>query len=187
MKRTCPCEFLAKRAFTLIELLVVIAIIALLVSLLLPSLQKAKSLAKEVLCTTNLKAIGNATYIYQGDYDGRLPNAWAQQLNNMVHRNWKVLLAPYCGDLEVDPISANGQLEHGINNCPEQTSVISGSYSGDMGFYGGYGWSYALGYDISDPYTYISVVSLKYTDVAWPSTHPIVVLSLCLRPVCHSG
>ena len=48
----------AHKGFTLIELLVVIAIIALLVSILLPSLKKAQELAKRTVCMTQLKAIG---------------------------------------------------------------------------------------------------------------------------------
>ncbi len=53
-----------KRAFTLIELLVVISIISLLVSILLPSLNKAKELAKETVCMTNLKATWGGWNLY---------------------------------------------------------------------------------------------------------------------------
>ncbi|MBN1555425.1 MAG: type II secretion system protein [Phycisphaerae bacterium] len=56
--------------FTLIELLVVIAIISLLVSILLPSLQKAKDLAKSVVCIANLKEISTMVFLYAHDYDG---------------------------------------------------------------------------------------------------------------------
>jgi len=63
------------RAFTLIELLVVISIIALLVSILLPSLSKAKMLAKEVSCRASLKAIGTGWIMYRDDHPGVIPNA----------------------------------------------------------------------------------------------------------------
>lgn len=62
-----------QKAFTLIELLVVIAIIALLVSILLPSLNKAKDLANQVVCGSNQHSIGIALLMYANDYDGRLP------------------------------------------------------------------------------------------------------------------
>jgi prepilin-type N-terminal cleavage/methylation domain-containing protein len=50
--------------FTLVELLVVIAIIALLISILAPSLRTVKDIAKEMLCTTNQRAIGQAMVLY---------------------------------------------------------------------------------------------------------------------------
>ena len=62
-----------KKAFTLIELLVVIAIISLLVSILLPSLNRAKDLARGVVCMSNLKGLLLQNQFYTNDNEGAFP------------------------------------------------------------------------------------------------------------------
>jgi prepilin-type N-terminal cleavage/methylation domain-containing protein len=88
--------------FTLIELLVVLAIIALLASMLLPALNKAREKASSITCISNMKQCGNATGMYFNDYNGFIPfgkyegaeASWNGYCD--IHSPaWYVHLAPY--------------------------------------------------------------------------------------------
>ena len=65
-----------KNGFTLVELLVVISIIALLLSILMPGLQKARQAGWRVVCASRLRTIGLAAELYIGDNSKYLPYAY---------------------------------------------------------------------------------------------------------------
>jgi prepilin-type N-terminal cleavage/methylation domain-containing protein len=71
------------RAFTLIELLVVVAIVALLISILMPSLTRAREQAKGVKCVANLKDIGTVMHMYFTDNRNWFPYEKRNELNWM--------------------------------------------------------------------------------------------------------
>ena len=91
-------------AFTLIELLVVIAIIALLLSILIPSLGRARSMAKRIKCTHNLKQIDLAVRMYLNENNETYPCAEdpvSKDTNNLywlwMGRGWRPFVEPYLG------------------------------------------------------------------------------------------
>jgi len=119
------------RGFTLIELLVVIAIIAILASMLLPSLVKAKTKARDIVCTSNLKQWGEALYYYAADNDDYMPpEGTGTSLN--PNTGWYVVL-PKClvGNKDYFQMpwrtNAAAPLDNWIWICPSNTNRSNGN------------------------------------------------------------
>ncbi len=116
-----------KSAFTLIELLVVIAIIAILASLLLPSLAKAKSKARETYCKGNARQISLALALHVVDFD-YYPVYNVDPSISVVNNFWPEALEPYSGM----------RWTNKLYRCPDYNglSVDGNSDAAPLGSYG---------------------------------------------------
>jgi prepilin-type processing-associated H-X9-DG protein/prepilin-type N-terminal cleavage/methylation domain-containing protein len=121
-----------RNAFTLVELLVVIGIIALLVSILLPVLGRARRAAQQVTCASNLRSIGQAYAMYVSDYKGAMLPGEMRQVdpqnpaNTIVYSLWYMGLRPY-----VSKLATTGDLNRSIAvwRCPADYTM--GGYTSE--------------------------------------------------------
>ena len=130
-------------AFTLIELLVVIAIIAILASLLLPTLARAKSKAKSIASLSNLHQLSLGLNLYRDDHGGRFPGHSLAAVAGQPRLRWADLIYPYVKN-EAVYLSPGLRLEE----LPSMQKPFAHTAPGGIEtpevtrYYGGYGYNY---------------------------------------------
>ena len=142
-----------KRWFTLIELLVVIAIIAILASMLLPALNRARESAYKVSCPGNHKQLGQAAAMYGSDTD-YLPSAGPSSyiINGITMGTvaWKGILALYIGNTDkLENKTSYGEvLSSKVFRCPvwRLERITNESHREDLADSPRYGGGYGLPY-----------------------------------------
>ena len=123
----------AKKGFTLVELLVVISIIALLLSILMPSLGRAREKARIIQCLSNMRTAGVAANLYSNEYNDRIVPACIARFTS-YDVTFEVLLDKYINVLKPgfpNPYigTATSAKSSGIWQCPSDRVVRNKKYN----------------------------------------------------------
>ncbi|MCM8531479.1 MAG: type II secretion system GspH family protein [Lentisphaeraceae bacterium] len=110
------------KKFTLIELLVVIAILGILMSLLLPSLGKAKYMARIAVCSSNMNQIGKGTMAYTTNFDRKLPPSGT--IHGEKAYSTYLVFTNKDESLNLGPILTENYISEEVIFCP-QSSISS--------------------------------------------------------------
>lgn len=129
--------------FTLVELLVVISIIAILASLLLPALARAKIKARSVASLSNLRQLSLGMTLYRDDHDARFPGHSLSAVAGQARVRWADLIYPYMQNVEVYLSPGLGPEERAFMIKPFAHTAPGGVETpGLTRYYGGYGFNY---------------------------------------------
>lgn len=129
-------HFSNKQRFTLIELLVVISIIAILISILLPALGKARMASQDVGCLSNLRQLGITTTAYHADHREVFPTSMYYTAPNSRYDNWDAELAVYMGvNNDWDQSDYNALKFSPVFQCPRDWRKRSGTWNANRRSY----------------------------------------------------
>jgi prepilin-type N-terminal cleavage/methylation domain-containing protein len=172
--------YLKKEGFTLIELLVVIAIIALLLSVIMPALKKAKEQAMSMTCMSNQRQASIAALTYSSENNEFNIPSWQHMafLTNLTPEHWYTFLKPYYDDTKAMLLCPRAKKPYvDISNPDSIWGTATSAYFPDprihteneLDHYGGFGYNNWLEYDSGDQDKAI----LKRDSVKQPGEVPV--------------
>ena len=159
-----------KRSFTLIELLVVVAIIAILVSILMPSLLKAREKSKRMVCLSQLSQTGSAKHLYLKDNNFKIHSRVPAGSDTHPGKQWmgmKGISKPWPARVSQRPL--NIYLGHTQDGTPLPIALCPLEYKG-LDAYKKTGSSY---YGASSPY-YDSLINKFTFEIEKPATSILI-------------